>query len=84
MSIVFDGVLSEVLGKKLLGELLTIVDAASGDKVQRDAIKSLVRQAATKAMNELHLRLDAQQQKGEVGLATKVEATKVESRPRQT
>jgi len=57
MSEVVDQVLSEVLAKKLLGELLTIVDAVSGDKVQRDAVKSLVRQSTQKAIAEVASRL---------------------------
>lgn len=52
-------VLSEVLGKKLLGELLTIVDSSIADKSQREATKSLVRQAVQRCSTELHSRLDA-------------------------
>ena len=54
---VIDEVLSEVLMKKMQGELLTIVDAISADKVQRDAVKSLVRQSCQKCLAELTSRL---------------------------
>jgi len=59
LSEVVDQVLSDVLAKKLLGELLTIVDAVSGDKVQRDAVKSLVRQSCQKAIAEVASRLSS-------------------------
>jgi len=62
-------VLSEVLMKKHQGELLTIVDAVSGDKVQRDAVKSLVRQSIQKCLAELTSRLEVIQTKA--GEATK-------------
>ena len=55
---VVDEMLSEVLMKKHQGELLTIVDAISGDKVQRDAVKSLVRQSCQKCLTELTARLE--------------------------
>jgi len=57
---VVDEMLSEVLMKKHQGELLTIVDAISGDKVQRDAVKSLVRQSCQKCLAELTARLTVQ------------------------
>ena len=50
-------VLSEVLMKKHQGELLTIAEAVTGDKVQRDAIKSLIRQSCQKCHAELVRRL---------------------------
>jgi len=49
--------LSEVLMKKHQGELLTIAEAVTGDKVQRDAIKSLIRQSCQKCCAELTSRL---------------------------
>lgn len=58
MSEVVDQVLSEVVAKRLQGELLTIADAVSGDKVQRDAIKSLTRQSVQKCLAELTVRLE--------------------------
>lgn len=64
-------VLSEC-GKRLLGELLTIVDASFGDKVQRDGVKSLVRQSCQKCLGELSNRLGAET--GEVKLTASVEA----------
>jgi len=60
---VIDEVLSEVLMKKMQGELLTIVDAISADKVQRDAVKSLVRQSCQKCLAELTSRLTVEQTK---------------------
>ena len=60
---VVDEMLSEVLMKKHQGELLTIVDAISGDKVQRDAVKSLVRQSCQKCLAELTSRLTVEQTK---------------------
>jgi sensor domain CHASE-containing protein len=53
-------ILSEVVAKKLVGELLTLVDASYSDKAQREAIKSLVRQSVQKALNELNTQLEAQ------------------------
>ena len=64
-----DEILSETLMKKCQGELLTIVDAVSGDKVQRDAVKSLVRQSIQKCLAELTSRLEVIQTKA--GEATK-------------
>jgi len=61
---VVDEMLSEVLMKRHQGELLTIVDAVSGDKVQRDAVKSLVRQSCQKCLAELTSRLTVEQAKG--------------------
>ena len=52
-------VLSEVLMKKHQGELLTIAEAVTGDKVQRDAIKSLIRQSCQKCHTELTRRLES-------------------------
>ena len=57
-------VLSEVLMKKCQGELLTIAEAVTGDKVQRDAIKSLIRQSCQKCCAELTNRLTAVLQPG--------------------
>ena len=54
-------VLSEVVAKKLMGELLTLVEATYSDKVQREAVKSFVRQSCTKALKELAEQLDKQQ-----------------------
>ena len=62
---VIDTVLSEVVAKRLLGELLTIVDAVSGDKVQRDAVKSLMRQSVQKCLAELTVRLEVVKTEGE-------------------
>jgi sensor domain CHASE-containing protein len=53
-------ILSEVVAKKLVGELLTLVDASYSDKAQREAIKSLVRQSVQKALNELNSQLETQ------------------------
>jgi len=58
-------VLSERVGKQLLGELLTIVDASSGDKVQREALKSLVRQTLKKCMADLVCSVEIEHRKGE-------------------
>lgn len=57
MSNELDTVLSEVLMKRHQGELLTIADAVSGDKVQRDAIKSLIRRSVHACLAELTTRL---------------------------
>ena len=54
-------VLSEVLAKKLMGELLTLVDATYPDKVQREAVKSFVRQSCQKAIKDLSEQLEKQQ-----------------------
>jgi hypothetical protein len=54
-------VLSEVLAKKLMGELLTLVDATYPDKVQREAVKSFVRQSCQKAIKDLAEQLEKQQ-----------------------
>ena len=62
---VIDTVLSEVVAKRLLGELLTIVDAVSGDRVQRDAVKSLMRQSVQKCLAELTVRLEVVKTEGE-------------------
>ena len=78
-----DQVLSEVVGKRLVGELLTIVDAAFSDRVQRDAVKSQVRQSCHKCLADLTSRLGSKAEEAEVGLTTKVEATKVAGRPKQ-
>jgi hypothetical protein len=59
-------VLSEVVGKQLVGELLTIIDTAFADKEQRNGAKSLVRQACQKCFTSLNSRL-----KPEGGTATK-------------
>lgn len=53
-----DQVLSEAVGKRLLGELLTVVDASQGDKEQRNAVKSLVRQNVHKCLADLTCRLE--------------------------
>lgn len=53
-------ILSEVLAKQLVGELLTLVDASYSDKVQREAVKSFVRQSCQKAISELSLQLERQ------------------------
>lgn len=58
MSSEVDQVLSEVVGKRLLGELLTTVDASSSDKEQRNAIKSLVRRDVHKCLTDLMCRLE--------------------------
>lgn len=73
-----DRVLSEVIGKKLIGELLTIADAITGDKMQRDAIKSLIRQSCQRGLIELTSRLSTEE-----GLATKVEGAKEAGPPKQ-
>ena len=62
---VLDTVLSEVLMKKHQGELLTIVDAITADRMQRDAVKSLVRQSCQKCLAELTSRLEVVQTKAE-------------------
>jgi hypothetical protein len=54
-------ILSEVLAKKLVGELLTLVDASYSDKTQREAVKSFVRQSCQRAINEISSQLDKQQ-----------------------
>ena len=54
-------VLSEVVAKRLMGELLTLVEATYSDKVQREAVKSFVRQSCTKALKDLTEQLDKQQ-----------------------
>lgn len=71
MSEVVDQVLSEVVAKRLQGELLTIADAVSGDKVQRDAIKSLTRQSVQKCLAELKARLEVIEAKKEEPKAAK-------------
>lgn len=53
------------VSKRLLGELLTIADACSNDKVQREAIKSLIRQVCQKAMTEISCQLSVEVVKGE-------------------
>jgi hypothetical protein len=53
-------ILSEVLAKRMLGELLTLVDASYSDKSQREAIKSLVRQSCQKAVKDLNEQLEKQ------------------------
>ncbi len=50
----FSEVINEVVAKKLVGELLTIIDASYNDKTQREAVKSLVRQSCQKALFELN------------------------------
>ena len=65
-----DEILSETLMKKHQGELLTIVDAVSADRTQRDAMKSLVRQSCQKCLAELTSRLEVIQTKAEAGKAT--------------
>ena len=62
-------VVSEVVSRQLLGELLTIIDAGSSDKVQRDAMKSLVRQQVQKCHGGLIARLTVESK--EAGKATK-------------
>ena len=56
---------SERVGRQLLGELLTIVDASSGDKVQRDALKSLVRQTLRKCTTDIICSVEIEHRKGE-------------------
>jgi len=53
-------ILSEVVAKQLMGELLTLVEASISDKVQREAVKSFVRQSFKKAMSELSSQLEKQ------------------------
>jgi hypothetical protein len=53
-------ILSEVVARQLVGELLTLIDATTSDKAQREAIKSLVRQSCQKALKELLLQIDKQ------------------------
>ena len=58
-------VLKERVAKQLLGELLTIMDASSGDVIQRDALKSLVRQALQKCLTDLVCTIEIEHRKGE-------------------
>jgi len=53
-------ILSDVVAKQLMGELLTLVEASISDKVQREAVKSFVRQSCQKALSELSSQLDKQ------------------------
>ncbi|MCK9288666.1 MAG: hypothetical protein M0P29_14005 [Sphaerochaetaceae bacterium] len=50
-------VIVDVVGKQLLGELLTIADSVSPDKEQRNGIKSLIRQSVQKCQSELRRAL---------------------------
>jgi len=60
MAVTTKEILSEVVAKQLVGELLTLIDASFSDKVQREAVKSFVRQSCQKALLELALQLDKQ------------------------
>jgi hypothetical protein len=53
-------ILSEVVAKQLVGELLTLVEATYSDKIQREAVKSFVRQSCQRAIKDLEKQLDAQ------------------------
>ena len=53
-------ILSELVAKRLMGELLTVVEATCSDKVQREAVKSLVRQSCQKALKDLTEQLEKQ------------------------
>ena len=45
---------SDIIARRLVGELLTIIDASYNDKIQREAVKSLVRQSCQKALLDLN------------------------------
>lgn len=51
-------ILVENINKKLIGEILTIVEASSSDIESRKAIKSLINQAFSRISNKIMLELN--------------------------
>ena len=51
-------VITDQLGKKLLGEVLTLLDASVSDIESRKAVKSLVSQAFYRSSNRILLELN--------------------------
>jgi ABC-type transporter MlaC component len=46
-------VVCDVIRKQLMGDLLTIADASSPNEKQQNAMKSLIRQAVQKAVDQI-------------------------------